>query len=213
MRSLTKWFGNSSRGDSATATVVPRTTDNNLGNGLLTPLHLLGRTIERWPVPDFKAPFKRRRIMTKPTGMVMAAGVTFAAVLIGLAPAARADEPDPFQLLFGDSGINTWTPTADTDLAALSPTLASDLVTSVDGYEQGTGGFYASDPFTVLADHLDPSAFSANPDGVGLLPDNGIGDLAVGLDYTVFSTGGYGSVDLLVDGLLAALGVPGLVGF
>ena len=44
--------------------------------------------------------------MTKRTGMVMAVGAAFAAALIGLAPAARADEPDPFQLLFGDSGIN-----------------------------------------------------------------------------------------------------------
>ena len=44
--------------------------------------------------------------MTKPRDMVMAAGVAFAAALFGLAPAARADEPDPFQLLFGDSGIN-----------------------------------------------------------------------------------------------------------
>ena len=26
--------------------VIPRTTDNNLGNGLLAPLHLLRRTIE-----------------------------------------------------------------------------------------------------------------------------------------------------------------------
>jgi hypothetical protein len=144
---------------------------------------------------------------------MVAASAAFAAALIGLAPAARADEPDPFQLLFGDSGINTWTPTADTDLAALSPTLASDLATSVDGYEQGAGGFYSSDPFTALTDHVDPSAFIANPDGIGILPDNGIADLAVGLDYTVFSTGGYGSVDLLVDTVLAALGVPDLIGF
>jgi hypothetical protein len=151
--------------------------------------------------------------MTTPTGMVMGAVAAFAAALIGLAPAARADEPDPFQLLFGDSGINTWTPTADTDLAALSPTLASDFAASVDGFESGTGGFWAGDPFTILTDHLDPSAFIANPDGVGSVPDIGFGDLAVGLDYTVFATGGYGSVDLLVDTLLAALGVPDLIGF
>ena len=101
--------------------------------------------------------------MTKPTGMVMAAGAAFAAALIGLAPAARADEPDPFQLLFGDTGFNSWTTTADTDLVALSPTLASDFATSVDGYETGAGGFYASDPFTILTHDLDPSAFIANP--------------------------------------------------
>lgn len=151
--------------------------------------------------------------MTTPTGMVMGAAAAFAAALIGLAPAARADEPDPFQLLFGDSGINTWTPAADTDLAALSPTLASDFAASVDGFESGAGGFWAEDPFTILTDDLDPSAFTANLDGVGSLPGNGIGDLAVGLDYTVFSTGGYGSVDLLVDTLLASLGVPDLIGF
>ncbi|MGB7114265.1 MAG: hypothetical protein WBD77_27665 [Mycobacterium sp.] len=68
--------------------------------------------------------------MTKRTDMMMAAGVAFAAALFGLAPAARADEPDPFQVLFGDSGINnTWTSTADAYLDTNDPTLASDLVT------------------------------------------------------------------------------------
>jgi hypothetical protein len=45
-------------------------------------------------------------------GVGMPAGA-FAAALIGVAntPAARADN-DPFEDLFGDSGINTWTPTA-----------------------------------------------------------------------------------------------------
>jgi hypothetical protein len=133
--------------------------------------------------------------------------------LAGAAVPVTSNDDGPFETLFGDSGINTWTPTADTDLAALSPTLASDFATSVDGYETGAGGFYSSEPFTILTHDLDPTAFSANPDGVGLLPDTGIADLAVGLDYTVFSTGGYGSVDLLVDGLLSALGVPDLVGF
>ena len=43
----------------------------------------------------------------------IAVGVAFAVALIGLAnaPAADADDDlDPFQDLFGDSGINTWTP-------------------------------------------------------------------------------------------------------
>lgn len=101
--------------------------------------------------------------MTKPTGMVMAAGADDAAALIGLAPAATADGPDPFQLLFGDSGINTWTPTADTDLAALSPTLASDFATSVDSFDASASGgsipFIDGDsPFRGLLDHFDPSA-------------------------------------------------------
>lgn len=141
--------------------------------------------------------------MTKPTGMVMAAGAAFAAALIGLAPAAKADEPDPFQLLFGDSGINTWTPTADTDLAALSPTLASDLVTSVDNFQTGFYTLYGSVAFTDLTDALDPSAFSVNPDGIPI-PDNAIGDLATGLDYTLFASG-LGSLDTDVLILLGPL--------
>jgi hypothetical protein len=32
--------------------VVPRTTDNKLGSGLLAPLHLPRRTIERWQCSD-----------------------------------------------------------------------------------------------------------------------------------------------------------------
>ena len=147
--------------------------------------------------------------MTNPAGVVMAVGAAFGAALIGLAPAARADEPDPFQELFGDSGINTWTPTADTDLATLSPTLVGDFSASVDNYQLG-GDLYADDPFTAVTHFLDPSAFSVDL-GVGLDPDNGIGDLAVGLDYAVFATGGYDSVDLFLDSILAALGVPDLV--
>ena len=45
-------------------------------------------------------------------GVGMAVGAAFAAALIGLAnaPAATADtDLDPFQDLFGDTGINTWT--------------------------------------------------------------------------------------------------------
>ena len=56
-------------------------------------------------------------------------GVALAAALIGLAPAARADtDLDPFEDLFGSSGINTWTASADNALgaaAALASTQAS----------------------------------------------------------------------------------------
>jgi len=141
--------------------------------------------------------------MTKRTGMVMAAGAAFAAALIGLAPEARADEPDPFQLLFGDSGINTWTPTADTDLAALSPTLASDFATSVDSFDASASGgsipFIDGDsPFRGLLDHFDSSAFTVvGPDNL-LIPDNAIGDFATGLDYAIFASGGANlDVDLI----------------
>jgi hypothetical protein len=100
---------------------------------------------------------------------------------------------DPFQELYGDTGFNSWTTTADTDLAALSPTLASDFATSVDSFQADTtgGGNFidGDDPFRFLVYHFDPSAFSANP-GLGGLPDNAIGDFATGLDYTVFASGG-----------------------
>jgi hypothetical protein len=138
--------------------------------------------------------------MKTPTGMVMAAGAALAAALIGLAPATRADEPDPFQVLFGDSGFNAWTTTADTDLATLSPTLASDFATSVDTYE-----FDPSNTFTLLADKLDPSAFSDAPD-LGGLPDNAIGDFAVGLDYGLYGNG-LGSLDFDLGVLLGVFSI------
>jgi hypothetical protein len=145
--------------------------------------------------------------MTKPTGMVMAAGAAFAAALIGLAPAARADEPDPFQVLFGDSGINnTWTSTADAYLDTNDPTLAADFDASATDFEGGFGvdQLFASVTFTELTDTLDPSAFTAAPT-LGGLPDNAIGDLAVGLDYTLFASGlGSLDADLLVP--LVSLG-------
>jgi hypothetical protein len=114
-------------------------------------------------------------------------GAAFAAALIsmGTAPAAGAvtgTDVDPLEDLFGTGGTNTWTTMADTDLATLSPTLAGDLDTSVDNFQTGFGNFLPNDPFTILALDLDPSAFSANPD-LGGLPDNAIGDFAVGLDY------------------------------
>ncbi|GAA1447380.1 hypothetical protein GCM10009641_73060 [Mycobacterium cookii] len=147
--------------------------------------------------------------MTTPTGMVMAAGAACAAALIGLAPAARADEPDPFQLLFGDSGINTWTPTADAYLATNDPTLAADFAANATHFE---GQFFpdylfGSVTFTDLTDALDPSAFTASP-FLGGLPDTAIGDLAVGLDYTLFASG-LGSLDaellVLLGGLFGGL--------
>lgn len=133
--------------------------------------------------------------------MVMAAGAAFAAALIGLAPAASADEPDPFQVLFGDSGINTWTPTADTDLATFSPNLADGLQTSVDNYELDP-----SDTFTRIVDTFDASAFSGvTPDG-DFIPDNAIGDLAVATDYSLYATG-LGSFDLDLGVLLGVIDI------
>jgi hypothetical protein len=106
------------------------------------------------------------------------------------APAAAAapSDLDPFEDLFGTAGINTWTPTADTDLGAL----AGGFDTSVDNFS--AANVVPVVPFVVpdsdpISDGLysfDHSAFTADP-ALGGLPDNGIGDLAVGLDYTLFS--------------------------
>jgi hypothetical protein len=102
----------------------------------------------------------------------------------------------PFETLFGDTGINTWTTTADSDLAVLNPTLASELATSVNGFEantysssDGSAFIDGDDPFRGLVDHFDPSAFSGTPEGL-LVPDTAIGDFATGMDYTIFASGG-----------------------
>jgi hypothetical protein len=134
-----------------------------------------------------------------------AAGAAFAAALIsmGAAPAASAitgADVDPLEDLFGTGGTNTWTPTADADLGAL----AGGLDTSVDNYAGFAGSIWVDDPFTVLTHLLDPSAFSVGG------PDNAIGDLAVGLDYTVITAGGYQLVDVPLDAILSLLGVPDL---
>jgi hypothetical protein len=112
-----------------------------------------------------------------------------AAELLGLAPAAEADtDLDPFQDLFGYTGFNAWTTTADSSLVSSDPTLAASLDTSVDNFEMGFRGFFPADPFSVLVTYFDPTAFSDHPD-VGGLPVNAIADLAVSLDYTLFAGG------------------------
>jgi hypothetical protein len=123
-----------------------------------------------------------------------AAGAAFAAALIGLAhaPTAGADtESDPFQLLFGDTGINSWTPGVDGYLDSNDPTLAADLDTSLDSFLASSGDH----PFTELTVLLDLSAFGA--DG----PDSGLGDLAVGLDYSLFASGLAPIVDPILDAI------------
>jgi hypothetical protein len=129
-----------------------------------------------------------------PLTLGTAVGAAFAAALIsmGTAPAATADtDLDPLEDLLGNTGFNTWTPTADADLGAL----AGGLDTSVDNFLL-TGfpclGSCPDDPFTLLTQLLDPSAFSP------LGPD-AIGDLAVGLDYTTFASGLGPVVDVPLD--------------
>jgi hypothetical protein len=87
------------------------------------------------------------------------------------------------------------------------PTLAADFDASATDFEGGFGvdQLFASVTFTELTDALDPSAFTASP-FLGGLPDNAIGDLAVGLDYTLFASGlGSLDADLLVP--LVSLGL------
>jgi hypothetical protein len=159
------------------------------------------RTIERWQgAPTPRGLSRGEEIMTKPTNMVLAAGAAFAAAVIGLAPAARADEPDPFQLLFGDTGLNTWTPTADAYLDTNDPTLAAGFESSVDVFHQGGSFLFPNDPFTFVTDELDSTAFS------GGFPDNAIGDFAVGLDYSVDAVGLYPTIDPYLD-VLFGVGV------
>jgi hypothetical protein len=71
-----------------------------------------------------------------PLTLGTAVGVAFAAALIGVAPAARADtEPDPLEDLLGSYGGNSWTVSADNSLATSDPTLAANFDTSVDNFD------------------------------------------------------------------------------
>jgi hypothetical protein len=133
-----------------------------------------------------------------------AVGVTFAAMLIGLAnnPAARADtEPDPFQDLFGNTGFNSWTASADSVLNSSDPTLAGNWDTSVDNFLLNIGN--QEDPFSIIAYRLDPSAFSHDPAAFGYFLDDGLplnatGDFALGLDWTLFESGIGATLDPII---------------
>jgi hypothetical protein len=133
-----------------------------------------------------------------------AVGAAFAVALIGLAnaPVAEADAPGPFEDLFGDTGINTWTPAADAWLLSSDPTQAANFDTSVESFlanETPSVDFpQGDDQFTFLLWTFDPTAFTPGDCGFGcfppgldptVLPDSNIADFAVGLDYTLFATG------------------------
>jgi hypothetical protein len=142
----------------------------------------------------------------------MAAGAAFAVALIGLAnaPAASADGPDPFEDLFGNTGINTWTTSADASLLSSNPTEAAALDTSVESFHMNLG---QDDPFSLLANEFDPHAFTPDPAtvvaqlvggscvGCDITPLDTTGDFALGLDYTLYASDatwlGTGIVDAL----------------
>jgi hypothetical protein len=129
-----------------------------------------------------------------PPTLGIAVGAAFAAALIGLAPAARADtEPDPFEDLLGTAGVNTWTPTADAELLSSNPTEAANLDASIDTFNNDVELAYQIDPLSQLAFEFDPSGFTQGgftgiDSASGGLPDNAIADLAVGLDYTLWAS-------------------------
>ena len=162
--------------------------------------------------------------LMKPRRIPLTLGTAVAAALIGLAnaPTARADaEPDPFQDLFGEVGINGWSPSGtDSFLVSSDPTLAATLDTSVDNFLASvpiSPNFPdGDDPFSFLVWSLDPSAFS--PDAYygpllngGGLPDNAIGDFAVGLDYTLFASGIGGNDVGITDLLSPILSIPAYI--
>jgi hypothetical protein len=135
-------------------------------------------------------------------------------VLAAGAPVARADD-GPFEDLFGDTGFNSWTPAADASLLSSAPTLAATLDTSVEQYIENVA---AADPITTLVSEADPSAFTFNdltfvdaPGGMPIwpglpsdtiadctygcdfvavpIPQDGIGDAALGSDYLLYLGG------------------------
>jgi hypothetical protein len=140
-----------------------------------------------------------------------AVGAACAAALIGLVPAARADE-GPLEQLLGDTGFNSWTPTADADLQADDPSLLASIDASLPGFLSGL-----NDPLSLTLYEFDPTAFTQDgfdPEAGGL-PDNALGDLAVTLDFADYATGleGVGQdltylVQLPYDVVIALLYLP-----
>lgn len=114
---------------------------------------------------------------------------------------------NPFEDLFGNSGINTWTTSADSFLASNDPTLAANLDTSVDNFLINFGN--QVDPFSTIAYRLDPSLppdqlpFSMDPAGFGYFLDDGVplnatGDFALGLDYLSYASGIGATLDPII---------------
>jgi len=148
-------------------------------------------------------------------GMDLAVGAAFVAAMVALAHTARADtDLDPFQDLFGDTGINTWTPAADSYLASIDPTgtLAGNLDASVDNFITVAGPPYFYGPDLVFSDltyGADPSAFSIPiPMVEFLVPLTPAADFALGLDYTLFASGLAPVVDPLVTDLVQLSFLP-----
>lgn len=107
-----------------------------------------------------------------------------------------ATEGNPFEDLFGATGFNAWTVGVDQELMSVAPALANQLDISVDAFN----ALPDSDPISDLVAALDPSAFTAA--GV---PANAIGDLAVGIDWGLVSSGLGTTLDPIIDNLLSGV--------
>lgn len=124
-------------------------------------------------------------------GVGTAAVAAFSAGLISLgsAPVALADD-DPFEDLFGSTGLNAWTVGLDSALPTQLASFLDQAVVSFQGLD--------ADPVSDLIGAIDSSAF------VGGFPDDFLGDLAVGLDYTLAPLGLGIVLDPVIDGLLGS---------
>jgi hypothetical protein len=96
---------------------------------------------------------------------------------------AASTSADPFEDLYGDSGINTWTPAADAWLDTNDPTLATSLESLVNSMDSSG----IAPPFENIVDQLDTSAYTVQPGGY--LPADWLGDLANTLDFSLYASG------------------------
>ncbi len=108
----------------------------------------------------------------------------------------------------------------DATLLADNPTEAANLDVSIDTFNSDIHLAYQIDPLSQLAFEFDPTGFGADgytgiDSAIGGLPLNGLTDLAVGLDYTLWASNltGVGSgltdiVQIPYDIVIALLYLP-----
>jgi hypothetical protein len=127
-------------------------------------------------------------------------GAGAASVATAAATTTVPPDLDPFEDLIGSN--NPFTSLAiemDQAIASASPSLAASLDSQVDSF-LGAVANQDADPFSDLIGALYPGSFSA--DGV---PLNGVGDLAWGIDSTLYVLGVGPQLDSVIDTYLAGL--------